>query len=275
MYHRILPWEQADAISIEQFNRQLNYLKKNFEFLSPEKVIDFINGDLEKSRRKYFALSFDDGWLDNWLYATEVLQKHDLRAILAQSTSNLHDAPLRNSEAEKLLRLDMTDAQKLAAQGDFRLYLNNSELAAMHNSGVWRIEAHGTLHQQDERGVSKLAAAAVGQNKDDFQQFLRNDIVNCCTKIKEITSKTPKMFFWPWGQYSQVALEVVKDLSLLQFTVSKGAIKYSAKRLVLPRIGVSPRWTKFRKNCKVFSSSFLTSIHSCFNTIKVNCDEFM
>ena len=32
------------------------------------------------------------------------------------------------------------------------------------------------------------------------------------------------MFFWPWGHYSTAGLETVKEMGLLQFTVSKGVI---------------------------------------------------
>ena len=56
------------------------------------------------------ALSFDDGWADNWLYATPVLKERKLRAVLAMSAGYLHDGEVRQSEAPEILALSMAEA---------------------------------------------------------------------------------------------------------------------------------------------------------------------
>ena len=103
MYHRVLPRKHPEAVSVELFNAQLDYLEKHYCLLTPEQALDYIGGKLEDEAKPYAALSFDDGWLDNWLFATPVLKERGLRAALAMSAGYLHEAPLRKTESDDIL----------------------------------------------------------------------------------------------------------------------------------------------------------------------------
>ncbi len=89
MYHRLLQRPHPEAVSVAQFHRQMDYLERHFDFLAPEQVLAYLRGKLPASRRPYIALSFDDGWLDNWLFATPTLKERNLQATLAVSTGFL------------------------------------------------------------------------------------------------------------------------------------------------------------------------------------------
>ncbi len=272
MYHRILPYEHPEAVSGDMFRRHLDFVQSRFRILTPEDTIDYIQGRL-REKRPCVSLSFDDGWLDNWLFATGILKERGLRAAVAVSAGTLREEPLRNSESESVLALSMREAQNRASRGDFRAYINNSELKAMQDSGVWRIEAHGTQHVKGDLGASVLALPQNGMNRETFRQMLRDDVDSCCSKLEALTGIKPAMFFWPWGHYSSLSLDTVADTGLIQFTVSKGAIKSGDRRTVLPRIGVSPRFKKFRKNLFVFRHPVLAALHDLFHTEKVCFDD--
>ena len=250
MYHRILPQEHPEAVSVPMFRRQLDYLQRHYQILAPEEVPDYVHGRLRDAPRPYAALSFDDGWLDNWLFATEILKARGLRATLAMSAGYLYEGAVRKTESDEILNLRMGEAQKRAAAGDLRSYVNISELKAMQDSGVWRIEAHGTRHVKGSLGVSALAMPQDGEPAEAFREMLKEDIGGCCKKLEAITGCKPQMFFWPWGHYTADALDAVSELGLIQFTVAKGTIQAGDNRKVLPRLGVSPRWKKFRKNSR-------------------------
>ncbi len=274
MYHRILPQEHPEAVSAPMFQRQLDYLQEHYQFLTPEKALDYICGKLGDASRPYAALSFDDGWLDNWLFATEILKARGLRATLAMSAGYLHDGAVRRTESDEILNLRMAEAQRRATSGDLRPYVNISELKAMRDSGVWRIEAHGTRHVKGSLGVSALAMPQDGESSGAFREMLKEDIGGCCGKLEAITGDRPQMFFWPWGHYTAEALDTVSEMGLLQFTVAKGTIHAGDGRKVLPRLGVSPRWKKFRKNCFVFRHPLLAAVHDMFHTERVCFDGF-
>jgi len=269
MYHRILPYEHPQAISTAQFNRQLDYLSKHYRFLTPEEVIAYTKGELADSSKPYAALSFDDGWCDNHLFATPILKERHLRAILAVSAGYHYDAPVRTTESPEILNRSMDEAQKAAAAGDFRSYASLQELQAMADSGVWRLEAHGTAHIKGEGNCSSLAVPQHNESLEAYRNRLKEDITHCRTQLLEKLNVQTEMFFWPWGHWSAPGYETVKEMGLLQFTVAKGSIKKGSFDQLLPRVGVSPRWKKFRKNCFVFRHPVLAALHDLFHTEKV------
>ena len=275
MYHRILPYEHPQAISTSQFKAQLDYLEKHYTFLTPEEVISYVKGERKDSSKPYAALSFDDGWCDNHLFATAILKERRLRAICAVSAGYLYDGCVRKEESAEILNRSMDDAQKAAAAGDFRSYASIQELKAMADSGVWRLEAHGTRHVKGDGNCSCLAVPQKDETLEAYRSRLQRDITECRTQLKEKLGVTSEMFFWPWGHWSTAGFETVKEMGLLQFTVSKGAVSRGSAAELLPRVGVSPRWKKFRKNCFVFRHPLLAMIHDLFHTEKVCFDNIV
>ena len=273
MYHRVLPEEHPDAVSVPLFRRQLAYLRRHFRVLSPAETCRYLRGE-EVFPGRCAALTFDDGFLDNLLYADPLLREAEMSAMMAVSAGFMEDSPLvRTEESPEILRRTSREAADAAAQGDRRSYLTAGELRQLAASGVWSLEAHGTRHRTGARGKSVLCAP---QNEpvDRFERELRADILNCRAKLDALTGRTGRVFFWPYGHYSSQAAEIVRDCGYdLQFSVCKGACRPGDRRPVLPRIGVS-RWGKFRKNCIVFGDPLLAALRDLFPREQVRFDEF-
>ena len=272
MYHRVLPEPHPEAVDVPLFQRQLDYLQTHFRVLTPEEVCAYIRDGVAPGRRNapYAALTFDDGWLDNWLYATSILRERGLRAMLAVSAGNLTDGPVRASEAPEILRRTSAAA---AAADDRRGFANLAELREMQDSGVWSLEAHGTRHQLGPRGKSVLCAPQ-GESAAEFAARLREDVRNCRDRLRELTGREGRVFFYPYGHYSGPAAQIVRECGYdLQFSVYKGACRPGDSRPVLPRIGVS-RWKKFCKNSWVFRHRLTAALHGLFHTEKVCFDDF-
>ena len=168
----------------------------------------------------------------------------------------------------------MDEAQQAAARGDFRSYASIQELKAMQDSGAWRLEIHGTAHVKGYGNCSILAVPQENETLSEYRSRLRQDIENCRKElISKLNAPSPQMFFWPWGHYSQAGVDLVREMGLLQFTVAKGSCKAGNFTGLLPRLGVSPRWKKFRRNCFVFRHPLCALIHDLFHTEKVCFDD--
>lgn len=266
-YHRVLPKAHPDALDAGTFEHQLDFIQKKFVVLAPEDALAYITGTRGFSPKTRFAmLSFDDGWLDNWFFATPVLKRRGLKAALALSAGFLHDAPLRERPEDvpaEITERRNLDAEKIALEGDVRCYLSREEVRAMHDSGCWSIEAHGTRHAKNDRGISAVAAPASGVSAEDFEKFLRADLENCIREITTITARAPKMLFWPWGHYSDASVRIAKSLGFeAQFTTEKGSVLFHDSRKVLPRLNAAAKWAKFTRNVFIFSRPILTKIHA-------------
>jgi peptidoglycan/xylan/chitin deacetylase (PgdA/CDA1 family) len=90
MYHRVLPRTDIDStfvqpgmyVTPETFERHLQFLTAHFELLTFRELLakwDF--GDWN-DRARYCAITFDDGWVDNYRYAWPLLRKYRASATI-------------------------------------------------------------------------------------------------------------------------------------------------------------------------------------------------
>lgn len=144
-YHRIgAPDPSYLSISCEDFERQLIYLKRaGYKMISVAELLERINHRV-CDNRKVVCLTFDDGFVDNLLYAHPLLQKHGGKAALFVATSLIR--PESQARAQEMT--DFNNAHTLARRGDLRHFLCASELRQMSESGVWEIMSHSHLHNQ-------------------------------------------------------------------------------------------------------------------------------
>ncbi len=146
-YHRVLPKPSSAAICVDVFERQIAHLAKcGYRTIGTEELMNFFNGRI-LPYDKYVMLTFDDGWADNLIWATPILRKYSMKAVLALNTGllNAKGRSIRNESRYEVI--DSKKALEEAACGrDARSFLNWNEILEMRNSGVWEIQAHGNSH---------------------------------------------------------------------------------------------------------------------------------
>jgi peptidoglycan/xylan/chitin deacetylase (PgdA/CDA1 family) len=88
MYHQIDtvrydPWQLA--VTPDHFEQQLSYLKRNFSVIP----LDELNNDIRKNKIKSgsVAITFDDGFRDNFVSAAPCLDHYRLPATFYITTS--------------------------------------------------------------------------------------------------------------------------------------------------------------------------------------------
>ncbi len=85
MYHSVnphAPKENRLVVPVESFQRQMRFLKEHkYKVLPLEELANFIK---EKKRvpHKTVAITFDDGYKDNYIYAFPILKKYNLPATI-------------------------------------------------------------------------------------------------------------------------------------------------------------------------------------------------
>ena len=91
LYHRILPDEVCDTakanhallVSTSNFDAHLRYLSENFDVVSLSDLArSLASGELESSGQPKIALTFDDGWTDNYRHAWPILKKYNFPATI-------------------------------------------------------------------------------------------------------------------------------------------------------------------------------------------------
>src|ERR1700712_4161674 len=80
MYHHVSPSPGMITVSPENFAAQMAYVARaGYTTVSAAQLAAYLAGD--PLPRKSIVLTFDDGYLDNWVHAHPVLEKHGLTAI--------------------------------------------------------------------------------------------------------------------------------------------------------------------------------------------------
>lgn len=92
MYHRVIPHIDDDIFFIQPgmyvlnstFEKQMEFLKKNFNVVPLQELVTMLNS--KQNIDGFCAITFDDGWLDNYSYAYPVLLRQNLPATIFLST---------------------------------------------------------------------------------------------------------------------------------------------------------------------------------------------
>ena len=86
LFHRILPhgevcYEEEMATSKEAFEHLLDVMAENFQIVTPEELV-LQRGKSVSAKKPSCAVTFDDGWVDNFIHAFPALRSRNLPATI-------------------------------------------------------------------------------------------------------------------------------------------------------------------------------------------------
>ncbi|MHA7842931.1 MAG: polysaccharide deacetylase family protein [Winogradskyella sp.] len=151
------------SISLDHFENFCKYLvDNNFETV-------FLDSWLENPNAKNkVVLTFDDGYLDNWVYAYPILKKYGLKGTIFVNPEFIQN--------ETDIRYNLEDVwQKKVNQSELTKlgFLNWSELNVMQDSGVIDIQSHSMSHNFYFYS-NKIIDIYSGQPKHNWLPWLSN-----------------------------------------------------------------------------------------------------
>ena len=80
MYHHVLEKSGFIASSVDEFRSHMKFLAENgYKTLSINEFIAYKKGELEVPK-KSVCITFDDGWMDNYIYAYPIVKEFGLKA---------------------------------------------------------------------------------------------------------------------------------------------------------------------------------------------------
>lgn len=215
MYHHISPAPGLVTISPATFRAQMAWLAEaGWKALSTGEIEAFYRG--EPLPAKSVAITFDDGYLDNWLHAHPVLAEFGLTAHLFLVTDWLGDGPPRTTgECPN----HNTCKQRIAQSERDSVMLRWSEVEAMAGAGTFAFHSHTHTHTRWDRELSGNARlAAMERELSESAATLRQRLGTCSSHL-----------CWPQGYYQPEYIDLAQRQGF-QFL-------YTTKRLPNRRAG--------------------------------------
>lgn len=107
-------YPKINGLDINLFRQQIQYLKENFTIVSMEQVIDCVERKI-KLPKNAALLTFDDGYIDNYLYALPILKSEKLQGSFFIPTCIFSESKL----------LDVNKIHYTLASGEIKNIVND------------------------------------------------------------------------------------------------------------------------------------------------------
>ncbi|MFM0071982.1 response regulator [Paraburkholderia sediminicola] len=147
MYHHVSESNGSLNISPECFESQMNWLARNgYVTLTADEFTRFLRG--APMPDKSILLTFDDGYLDNYIHAHPCLERYGFNAVMFLVTGRIHDGPVRPAMTARAAR-SMSHAeceQRVQAGRSDDVTARWSEIELMRKAGTFEFHSHTNTH---------------------------------------------------------------------------------------------------------------------------------
>ena len=218
MYHHVSPQPGLVTVSPETFEEHMAYLaRKKYHALAADEFLEFLQGRRALSGR-HVLVTFDDGYLDNYVYAYPLLKRFGLKATIFAVTGLIGDGAARAClGAAKILPATPDHRACKAAVAEGRadqVMLRWSEIATMESSGAIEVHSHTHTHQRWD----KLYADA-----NQRLEELAKDLTASRGLLKTQLGKESLHLCWPWGYFETEYQTIATQLGFqAQYATTKG-----------------------------------------------------
>jgi biofilm PGA synthesis lipoprotein PgaB len=205
-YHHVSSSTPAStSISPEQFNEHLLWLEdNNFQVVPLAEALAKIQAG-KTLPDKTVAITFDDGYLDNYATAFPLLRQRNWPFTVFINSAP-HDAGRTGWASWEQLR-------EMSAAG-----------ASIANHTTF----HGFLIRRKD-----------GESKADWLERIRLDIEFAERRIKEETNQSHKILAYPYGESNQEIRQLVTEMGFTAFGQQSGPVGASSNFTDLPRFPLS------------------------------------
>lgn len=203
MYHHVSPSPGLVTVSPDTFRAHMEAIAAaGYHTLSADDCLGFLQGRRELPGKCVF-ITFDDGYLDNYIHAYPVLRELGLKATIFAVTGWIGDGPARPLDGN-LFCPDHRACKTAISDGRAdEVMLRWSEIEAMEASGAVEIHSHTHSHTRWDKIIADSAARRAALARDLTQS---KDI------LKERLGREERHLCWPQGYFDSDYVTVAREL---------------------------------------------------------------
>lgn len=206
MYHHVTARGGSLAVGADQFESQMQGLRRHgWHALGADDFAAFMSG--RPLPRKSVLITFDDGYLDNWVYAHPILQRHGMKAMLFVITGLIGSGPARSvtGNGNTLPNCPDHHVAKKIMFGDEpdQVMLRWDEIHAMHAAGTFEFHSHTHTHNRWDKTCHDAAEKSAR---------LRHDLEQARDALKTQLGKASTHLCWPQGYFDDDYIRIARQL---------------------------------------------------------------
>lgn len=210
LYHSILEKDKINnryCITPAELESDLEYIRDNgYSTITMTNLIDYVHDGFPLPE-KPIILTFDDGFLNNYVYVLPLLNKYEMKAV--ESIIGSYTDLFSNEKSDNLVYS----------------HLNWEQVIDMMQSGCFEIQNHTyALHSNNKGRVG--AKMKHGESPEYYEKVLNEDIGGFQQLIQEKTEYTPNTFVYPYGEISKESVNILKNLGFKASLSTYGGINY-------------------------------------------------
>lgn len=245
MYHHV-NFHKDDTVTVtpEVFEAQMRHLAlEGYRTLKLGGMIDLLEGRSVTNDRSV-VITFDDGWLDNYLFAYPILKKYGINATIFVVTDWIDKAstimlPIPKSPPTH------RESKLLIRQGRERdVVLNWDLISVMAESGLVDIYSHTKSHPKCNQMSEADLSTELTESKATIEARLKRPCPYLC---------------WPQGKYGQAAVKAATEAGYRAlFTTNPGVVRPGADLFAINRIVVKGNVAWFKRRLLIYTNEMLS-----------------
>jgi len=230
MYHHVSPKPGLVTCSPENFRAQMQWLAKNgWQTLSTAGFAEALASG--RIPQKSVLVTFDDGYLDNWVYAHPVLQEFGQRATIFLITGWIGDGTPRPYSGQPGTPDVPAHKQAMAAAADGKLdtaFLRWTEVEAMRAAGTFDFHSHTHTHTRWDRQIAAQA---------ERDAALAEDLAVSRETLAARLGEASPHLCWPQGYFDANYQRVARAAGFTHlYTTEHGVVRADVDLTRIPRL---------------------------------------
>lgn len=207
MYHHVAARGGSLTVSVEHFESQIRGLvRRGYRSIGAAEFADFLNG-APLPYEKSVLITFDDGYLDNWVYAHPVLKRHGMKAVLFVVTGLLGEGALRPHHGQAATVPECPDHQQakmlMFSNERDRVMLRWSEVLAMQQAGTFEFHSHTHTHRRWDLEVDSVTHK---------NEQMRQDLLHSRQALISHLGSASSHLCWPQGYFDADYVRIAQSV---------------------------------------------------------------
>lgn len=225
MYHHVNP-HRGDTVTVapDVFAGQMRHLADNgYRTLTLDELMLYIRGELTLSG-KAVVLTFDDGWLDNHIYAYPVLKEYGMKAAMFLIVERIEKASKNGRRPPPAIPGHEESKQMIAGGHADRVVMDWRTVREMRDEGLVSFYSHTMTHRKCDTLAAGELAEELAVSKNVIEKRLGGPCPYLC---------------WPYGAHGPFSSEAAREAGYIAaFTTIDGAVEAGSDPFEIRRVDV-------------------------------------